>query len=79
MTTTIEIELEVEYKFHRGGPGARDSLGGKANAGPPLEPDDPGEMEITSIKCDGKDFEVSESLQEHIEQECWEDMENSKE
>ena len=78
ITTTIEIELEVEYKFHKGGPGARDSLCGKANAGPPLEPDDPGEMEITSIKCDGKDFEVSDEQREAIEAECWEDMEDRR-
>ena len=78
MTTTIEIELDVEYKFHKGGPGARDSLGGKANAGPPLEPDDPGEMEILSIKYAGNDFDLSDEQREKIEAECWEDMEDRR-
>ena len=78
LTTTIEIELAVEYKFHKGGPGARDSLGGKAGAGPPLEPDDAGEIEILSIKYAGNDFEVSDEQRVEIEAECWEDMEDRR-
>ena len=46
----VEIDVDVDYVFHAGCRGKRDSLGGKANAGPPLEPDDEPEIEILSVK-----------------------------
>lgn len=44
-----EWECVVEYTYCRASRGARDSLGGIANAGPPLEPDEPAYAEIQSV------------------------------
>lgn len=50
--TEIErpISINVEYKYHPATRGQRDSLGGVAGAGPALEPDEPAEVEILSVK-----------------------------
>lgn len=42
-----EIEAEIQYRYVPGRRGSRDSLGGVRGAGPPLEPDDPAECEVT--------------------------------
>ena len=42
------------------------------------QPDDPGEMEILSIKYAGNDFDLSDEQREKIEAECWEDMEDRR-
>ncbi len=39
----------IEYTWHRAYRGARDSILGKRGAGPPLEPDEPEEIEIESV------------------------------
>lgn len=51
MMLKMQVLLFVEVGYtpvpaHRG---ARDSLGGKANAGPPLEPDEPAYIEINEV------------------------------
>lgn len=43
------IPCQIEVYITAGCRGSRDSLGGIPNAGPPLEPDDPDEFEITEI------------------------------
>ena len=56
-TTTIEWNTEtgeerdvtVSYTYHRAYRGARDSCGGVRGAGPPLEPDEPENVEIESV------------------------------
>jgi hypothetical protein len=58
-----EIEVVVEYIYHRAYHGARDSLGGVRGAGPPLEPDEPAGIEIESV-TDEHNKEYVETLSE---------------
>lgn len=82
LDTTIErddaeIPVTVEYSYHKGCPGRRDSLGGRAGCGPPLEPDDPEEIEIQSVKGpDGKEVDLTDDELERIEQRCWDALED---
>ena len=70
-----EVDVEVEYHFRRGCRGSRDSLGGKRGAGPPLEPDEPDEIEIESIKDEaGKEMECTDAELETILEEAWDDL-----
>ena len=77
MKTTITIEVEVEYTISKGSRGSRDSLGGARGAGPPLEPDEPAEVEITSVRIDGSGCEIADMLcsdtLSEIEDACFED------
>lgn len=84
--TGDERELTVEFNYHRGRRGARDSLGGVARAGPPLEPDDPPELEVVSARMHSPTFhdreatedvwhELSERQQEQIKEQCMELLE----
>ena len=43
------VNLRVEYIFYPSSRGSRDSLNGVRGAGPQLEPDEPADIEITSI------------------------------
>jgi len=66
---TREIEVEVSYDAWPASRGARDSLGGKAGAGPPLEPDDPGGIEITGARDDsGREWELTDEEEREIEE-----------
>ena len=68
-TITREIEVEVSYDAWPASRGARDSLGGKAGAGPPLEPDDPGGIEITGARdSDGREWELTKEEEREIEE-----------
>ena len=82
----LNLEIEVEFNFSKGRKGQRDSLGGKAGAGPPLEPDDPDEIEITAVNLtlptspgckpvlkDISDLLTKEQL-DQIEEEAWEQL-----
>lgn len=80
-----ELEATVEYTFHRGCSGARDSLGGVRGAGPPLEPDEPPYVEITGITAlipmpkDPNNIEdITEDLTEEriewLQEKCLEDV-----
>ena len=71
-TATIEVEVQVEYTYHSACRGARDSLGGIRGAGPPLEPDEDEYVELSSVKFNGQEVELTEQQQEQIEQECLE-------
>ena len=79
--TTIERELDlrVSYNYTPGCRGARDSLCGKANAGPPLEPDSPPEIEITEVfDCDRNcTIDLTPKELEQIEAEIWEEIGNA--
>jgi hypothetical protein len=68
-----EIKLEITYSAYKGCRGARDSLGGKAGAGPPLEPDEPPSIEIESVidMETGADFELTRAEENKIENELW--------
>jgi hypothetical protein len=71
-----EIKIEVEYSAYKGCRGARDSLGGKAGAGPQLEPDEPPSIEIesaTNIET-GEDVELTKSEENKIESELWDEL-----
>lgn len=46
--TLVDVPVDVEYIYYRGCRGARDG-----RYGPPLEPDEPPEVEIYSIKFNG--------------------------
>jgi hypothetical protein len=73
----IEFPVTVEYNYYPGCKGARDSLGGVRGAGPPLEPDDPPELEILHVWTgDGADFALDWSDREHsqIRWECFMDV-----
>lgn len=74
---TVEgVELEVEYSTFAGYRGARDSLGGVPNAGPPLEPDENPSVEIEDIKhCGITIFHLlSEEVIEKIYDMLWTNM-----
>ena len=68
-TITREIEVEVSYDAWPASRGARDSLCGKAGAGPPLEPDDPGGIEITGAKDSaGQEWELNRREMNEIQE-----------
>jgi hypothetical protein len=71
-----EIKLEVEYSAYKGCKGARDSLGGKAGAGPPLEPDEPPSIEIESVinMETGEGVELTRNEENKIENELWDKL-----
>lgn len=43
--TLVDVPCEIEYHYYRGCRGARDG-----KYGPPLEPDEPADVEIESVK-----------------------------
>jgi hypothetical protein len=79
ITTTLtrdgdDLEVEVEYTFSKGCRGARDSLGGKAGAGPPLEPDEPDQILIDSVTDEnGTDVELTDEEIQQLEGKCFDD------
>ena len=80
--TTIEVEditvsVEVEYSYTKGCRGARDSLCGVRGAGPPLEPDEPPEVEILKVTAeDGQEIleKLDSSEIEGLEEKAFEDQ-----
>lgn len=82
LTTTLnredqDIPVTVEFTYMRGCRGARDSLCGKRGAGPPLEPDEPDEIEIATVQDDmGNEIECTDKELALIEEECWATVEN---
>lgn len=45
----VELDCTVEYEYHRGYRGMRDSCGGVRGAGPALEPDEPAHCEVLAV------------------------------
>jgi len=68
LTIPFELELEVEYTAFPPTKGARDSLCGVANAGPPLEPDEPGYVEVHEVRHNGVLMRLSDAELEQIEE-----------
>jgi len=63
-----EIELAVEYGYHRACRGARDRYG------VPLEPDEPASCEIESVTdANGREVELTSSEMDRLEEACEED------
>lgn len=69
----VDEPITVEFKYYSGCRGARDSLGGIRGAGPPLEPDDPPEIEIlkTFNTETGHEVELSSKEYDLVLEECW--------
>ncbi len=76
------VEVVVEYAYHRTLFGARDSLSGKAGAGPPIEPDEPAHVEIQSVTMadTGEEVELSDDeareLMQRIEAAITDDLDD---
>lgn len=74
-TVTRDVNIDVEFNVIPGSKGARDSLGGVANAGPALEPDTEAEVEITKVtNPQGLVIELDEIEQAEISQEILESL-----
>lgn len=76
---TIDVDeatYEVEWTYHPPVRGARDSLGGVWGAGPPLEPDEPAEVEIVDVALQGIRIEYDEALWRRLESAIWEEIES---
>jgi len=73
----VEEPITVEFKYYPPSPGQRDSLGGKRGAGPPLEPNDPAEIEILSVfsAINGNDFELTKNEEKDVMRQCWDKLE----
>lgn len=68
-----ELAVTVHYTYWRGCKGARDSCGGVRGVGPPLEPDDPPEVEIERVVGrDGKELELADDVLEVLRELCFE-------
>ena len=75
----VEVSVVVEYSYYKGCRGARDSLGGVRRAGPPLEPDDPPEVEILKVTAeDGQEIleKLDSSEIEVLEEKAFEAQED---
>ncbi len=72
LQTFLEVEIEVEFTYHRAIRGRRDSCGGVSGAGPALEPDEPEHVEITSVRFQGHEVELDAADRERIEGLCLE-------
>lgn len=60
------IQVVVRGDYYPASRGARDSLGGRAGMGPPLEPDEAEDFEIDTVTDEsGQEIEISD--QEHEE------------
>lgn len=75
LVTTIQGESKevlIDFTYYPPTRGARDSLGGKRGAGPPLEPDEPAEIEINSVKdLMDNEIDLTPSEQSNIESNLW--------
>jgi hypothetical protein len=73
---TVEVEVRVEYEYHRAHRGARDSLGGVRGAGPALEPDEPAHVEILGAVevANGRAAELTDEETERVSLEIEEHL-----
>jgi len=66
-----EVPVTIEYTYYGGCKGATEN-------GIPIEPDDPEEVEIVSVKDEnGDDFELSDEETERFYEEAFEDARES--
>jgi hypothetical protein len=71
--TLVDVPCEIEYTFYKGCKGARDG-----RYGPPLEPDEPPQVEIDAVVFMGRDLTeyLTDEDREKIEIEILEGIEN---
>ena len=69
----IDVPCEIEYTYYKGCKGARDG-----RFGPPLEPDEPPEVEIFSVKHAGIEMieYVSENQLEEISNDLLDEIQS---
>ncbi len=73
--TSEDTQLTCTWEYYPGCRGQRDSLGGKAGAGPPLEPDEPPTLELVSATDEnGHAIELSPADEEKAREQAWEQM-----
>lgn len=72
-----EVEVTCELCYHSSHQGARDSLMGVRNAGPPLEEDEPAHWELESCKdADGNDVKLSPFEEQRVFEKAWSYLDN---
>lgn len=72
-----EVIITCELAYHASHRGARDSIMGVPNAGPPLEPDEPAHWEIESCKdADGNDVKLSPCEEQRVFERAWSYLDN---
>ncbi len=81
VTTTFlygeDTELTVIWTHYPAYCGQRDSLGGVRGAGPPLEPDDPEELEfIQALDSQGKEVDLPTHEIKRAKEMAWEQLAN---
>ena len=70
-----DTEVTITWEYSPPSRGARDSLGGKAGAGPPLEPDEPASLELVyAHDANGQPHELSEKDEEMAREQAWDQM-----
>jgi hypothetical protein len=69
----VDVPCEIEYAYYKGCKGARDG-----RYGPPLEPDEPPQVEIDAVVFMGRDLTeyLTDEDREKIEIEILEGIEN---
>lgn len=78
--TVAGVGLTIEYVYHKGRRGARDSFMGKAGAGPQIEPDEEPEIEIQSVKSYEDIYELlPNKIIEQVEEKIWESLQRERE
>ena len=73
-----EIEVTIEGNYIRASRGQRDWLGGR-RCGPPLEPDEPADFEIESVKDEvGNEIELTEKETKQAIEQAIEEIEEGR-
>lgn len=67
----VEVEAVARFEYHRAYLGRRDSLGGVRGAGPPLEPDEPEELEFISATANGEDCDLTDEEIDRAREKAW--------
>ncbi len=73
------IAVSVEWKYYPPHRGMRDSLCGKAGAGPQLEPDDPPELEfLRALDARGEEIELTPAEIKEAEGDAWDQLDRGR-
>lgn len=66
------IAVSCQWRYYPPSRGMRDSLGGVRGAGPPLEPDDPAELEFLNAEdATGNEVELTRDERHEAERDAW--------